>query len=341
MLIDSKAGQFEQMQDQQKICEELKDFDKAWHEILYRDYQNKTLIDKMKQEAKCSEGKAVQEYLKQQMLDKIERERIHQEINEQKKQIAREAEELAQQKLDEIRNDFKKRQIMKDEILMQIYQNREMKKHQLERELKIDQIFNEQIQHELEKEVEARKAEEAHFQREVNHYLDYLRQQRQRLDLEEKEKEKLIEDVRKKKCDDEWIKRCQSYKQRLAINEDARKGQRHQIFTQEKLKQDEAIKEKHFNCSFNDREMKEREKLKEEKWQHRLKAFRYGQELMEQQKLEELKRKAEKQKLEEELMLIEKERQRCEEMGKEFVKSSQDVLPLHPNLRIILKGKKY
>jgi len=39
-------------------------------------------------------------------------------------------------------------------------------------------------------------------------------------------------------------------------------------------------------------------------------------------------------------MLAAEERERCERMGKEFVKSFQDVLPLHPNLVVIQRGKK-
>lgn len=339
--MDSKKCQYKQIKDHEKRSEELKDFDKIWHEVLSRDFNHKTAIHKMKQDARASEGKAVQDFLKQQMVDKIERERIHEEINEQTRLIEKEAQEVAQSKIDKSRSDYKKREMLKDDMLKQIYENRELRKQQLERELKIDQIFNEQIQIELEKDVETKKAEHAHFKREIHHYLDHLRISRHQNDIDEREKEKLIEDVRKKQCDDEWMNRCKSHTQRVAVNQRARAGQLHQIHRQEKLKEQEAIFEKQFHCAFNEREMKERKLLQEEKWQQRLKSHRYGEELIEQQKLEELKRKAEKQKLEEELMLIEKERQRCEEIGKDFVKSSQDVLPPHPNLLVIMRGMKY
>lgn len=341
LLRDSKLCQLEQIQDQKLRLQEKRDFDDAWHQVLFRDFEHKTSLEKSKKQMRAHEGKAVEEVLKQQMIDKIEKERIHEEINEWNKQFAKDTQKDAEDKIEKIRSEFKKREDLKDDILKQIHENRALKKRQLERELKIDQIFNDEISKELQREEEARKNENVHFKREVFHYLDYLRMSRHQSDVEEREKEKLIEDVRRLKCDDDWFKRCDFYKKRVAVNQDARRGQVYQMNEQEKQKRREAMMEKDFNKSFNLKEMKERELMREEKWQMRLKNFHYGQELLGQQKCEELKRLADKQKLEEDLMLIEKERLRCEEMGKEFVKSSQDVLPLHPNLKIILKGKKY
>lgn len=333
--------QLEQIKDQKLRFEEKKDFDEAWHKILCRDYQHKTLREKAKNEMRVYEGKSVQDVLKQQMIDKIERERIHEEINEWNKQFSKDIQKDNEDKIEKIRSDFKKREALKDDIQRQIYENQVFKKQQHERELKVDQILSDEVRKELKRDEENRKNENAYFKREIFHYLDYLRMSRHQTQMEECEKEKLIEDIRRMKCDEAWLKRCDFYKKRAEVNQDARSGQVYQLNEQEKLKRREAIMERQYNESFNQKEMKEREMLREEKWQQRLKNFHYGQELMEQKKHEELKRLAEKQKLEEELMLIEKERLRCEEMGKEFVKSSQDVLPLHPNLRIILKGKKY
>lgn len=340
LLRDSKLCQLEQIKDQKLRYEEKKDFDDAWHKILCRDFQNKTLNEKAKSEMRAYEGKSVQDVLKQQ-IDKIDRERIHEEINEWNKQFSKDIQKDNEEKIEKIRSEFKKREALKDDIQKQIYENQAFKKQQLEREIKIDQIISDEVRKEMQREEEARKNDHAYFKREVLHYLDYLRMSRHQSEMEEREKEKLIEDVRRMKCDEDWFKRCDFYKKRVAVNQEARSGQVYQLTEQEKQKRREAMMEREYNDSFNQKEMKEREMLREEKWQHRLKNFRYGQELMEQKKHEELKRLAEKQKIEEELMLIEKERLRCEEMGKEFVKSSQDVLPLHPNLRIILKGKKY
>jgi hypothetical protein len=340
-LRDSKLCQLEQIREQQSRFQEKKDFDEAWHKVLCRDYQNKTLREKAKKDFRINEEKVVQDVLKQQMIDKIDRERIHDEINEWNKQFAKDIQRDNEEKIEKIRNEFKKRDVLKDDILQQIYENRKLKKKQQERELKLDEIFGDEVRKELQKEEEMRKNEFTHFKREIMHHLDYLKMSKEQQAMEEREKEKLIEDIRRVKCDGDWYKRCDFYKKRAEVNQEARRGQVFQMNELKDQKRRETNMEKQFNDFFNQKEMKEREMLKEEKWQHRLKKFNYGQELMQQQKDEELLCLAEKQKQEEELMLVEKEQLRCEEMGKEFVKSSQDVLPLHPNLRIILKGKKY
>lgn len=222
----------------------------------------------------------------------------------------------------------------------QIRKNCEAKKHQLERELRMDQIINEQVRCELLRKQKAEQEEREKFRREVFGYLDHYLANRRHNEQVEREKEKLIEDIHVKAAEDSWKRRCEAYQKRLKVNEIARRGQVDQIKKNEELMMREALKEKEENLAFNEREMMEHRKIKEAQWQQRLKGYHYGRELMEQQKAEELKNKAEKQSLEEELMLVAKERERCEKMGKEFVKSYQDVLPLHPNLIIIQKGKK-
>lgn len=157
--------------------------------------------------------------------------------------------------------------------------------------------------------------------------------------MSESEKEKLIDDIRQKKIENEWKKRCELKKKRDLVNQQARSIQVHQIMEQEKAKIREAAEEKAYNLSFNERESNERIKLQEEKWKHRVKGHHYGQELLEQIKMEQLRDLEVKQKLEEQLKLAAIEREQRETMGREFIKSCEDVLPLHSNLLIIRKGK--
>lgn len=221
-----------------------------------------------------------------------------------------------------------------------MHENYQTRKEKLERELKIDQMINDRIHNEMKRQQNKEKEERDQFRRDVFSYLDHLMVTRQHNENVECEKEKLIEDIRQKAAEDEWRLRCDAKKKRFLVNQTARLGQVEQIKLQEKQLINEAAKLKNENEAFNEREMFERQKIKESQWQQRLSAFRYGRELLEQRKTEEIRDLAEKQKLNESLMLAEQERKRCETMGKEFFKTYQDVLPLHPNLLIIQKGKK-
>ena len=157
--------------------------------------------------------------------------------------------------------------------------------------------------------------------------------------MEQSEKEKLIDDIRKKRNENEWMKRAEDVQKRKLVNQQARSIQVHQIIEQEKMKIRDAAKEREENLKFNERELNERLKIKEEKWKDRVKSHRYGQELLEQRKMEHLRDLTEKQKLDEQLKLYAIERDQRETMGREFVKSFEDVLPLHSNLHVIRKGK--
>lgn len=219
--------------------------------------------------------------------------------------------------------------------------NYQRRKLQIERELKLDQLINERIQRDLERDQNAERAEKEQFRRDVYSYLEDLEMTRYHNKNVEKEKEKLIEDIRVKLADDEWQRSCEFKQKRQEVNRIARTVQVHQMKSQERQTFEDAVKEKAENKVFNEREMMERALIEESKRQQKLRALRYGRELMEQRKAEELRDLAEKQKLHESLTLAAQERDRMEAMGQEFVKSYNDLLPLHPNLLVIQKGKKY
>lgn len=219
-------------------------------------------------------------------------------------------------------------------------ENYQLRKQKLENELKLDQIINEKIRKELKQAEDVERADKEQFRRDVFTYLDHLLMTREHDRSIEREKEKLLEDIRVKADETEWRNRCELKQKRLLVNQIARIGQYEEMKRIEKQAIEESSKEREENASFNEREMLERRKLKEAQWQQRLKAYHYGRELMEQRKAEALRDMATKQKLDEQLKLAAQERERSETIGHEFVKSCQDVLPLHPNLLIIQKGKK-
>lgn len=348
------------MKEQQKRNKAMKDFDEAWDEIRARNNQQRTERENFITKCRWRESQSIQEFQKQQMADKLERSmKIFEEINDEQKQISKMCKEDYEREQEELRESYKARKNIGDAISVKILfsyldtktisfislqhqmrQNYEARKQQLEQELKMDQIINEKIRVELERAQNAEKKDREHFRREVFGYLDHLMVTREHNQNVEKEKEKLIEDIRARESEESWKRRCEAKQKRELVNQIARIGQVDQIKRHEKQMIEEMNKEKHEIAAFNEREALERKKIREGLWQQRLKAYHYGCELMEQRKAEELRDLAEKQKLNETLMLAAQERDRCETMGREFVKSYQDVLPLHPNLLIIQKGKK-
>lgn len=216
-----------------------------------------------------------------------------------------------------------------------------MKKHKIEEDLKLEKELNLKIQKELELDAERRKVECENFRQSVFDYLESFIETRRHHEQIEREKEKLNEEIMRKFNEEQIKNQKEFYKKRKVVNEVARLGQLQQIYEQKQNVLEELTKIKAENFKFNERENFERQKIIEENYQKRLQAYHYGCELKEQKKSEELRNLAEKQKLEETLMLAEKERERHETMGREFAKSLQDVLPLHPNLLIMQKGFKY
>lgn len=204
----------------------------------------------------------------------------------------------------------------------------------------MDQIINEKVRRELERQKIAEKDDRDQFRRDVDLSNHNLMMAREHNDNIEKRKEKLIDDIQINALEESWRQRCEFKKKRDLVNHIARKGQVEQIQRRETEMIKEKRQQKQENLLFNEHESSERQKLRENSWQHRLKCYHHGRELLEQTKAEELRDAAEKQKLNETLMLVAQERARCETSGLEFVKSCQDVLPLHPNLLIIQKGKK-
>lgn len=219
--------------------------------------------------------------------------------------------------------------------------NFQRQKEKLELELKQDQLNNERVRQELARQKLAESSDRQQFQREVFCYLESRMMAREHERNVECKREKLISDVQSKAAENEWIERCRLQQKRKLVNQVARLGQVEQIKRREQGMIDTASRERQENAIFNERENLERQHLRYSRWQQRLKAYDYGCGLQDQIKSEHLRDLAEKQKLNEQLMLADKEREKHEAMGLEFVRSFQDVLPSHPNWMVIQKGSKY
>ncbi|CRL04768.1 CLUMA_CG017828, isoform A [Clunio marinus] len=340
VVRDSKLCQLEQIKDHQKHQQLQKDYEAAWNEVESRNLLQRFNHETNLMQNRWSHEKEIQNFLKHQMDDKIQENlKVQEEINEERKQL----EEIAKQEYIETQERLRRDQIIKktigESIAHQMCDNFNYKKKQHERELKNDQMINERIKREIRMKEEAERIEREHFRLNVFTYLDHLMKTRRHNENFEREKEKLLDDIHKKTLEKEWNERNQFNQRRLIANKTARLGQLEQIRKKELSENQEIEKEKKENFVFNELEMIERDKIRENLRKQKFKAFHYGRELLEQQQEEKLRDLAYKQKLNEELLLAEKERQRHEAMGHEFVKSFQDVLPLHPNLLIIQSGK--
>jgi hypothetical protein len=342
-LIDSKLCQIEQLKDESKRKAEFQDFDNAFHLVLLKDFQTKTEHENMLKMKRHHDGIAVQEFQKQQMYEKYknQRETNWDEINKEKEQISIEKREETEKEINRIKHEIKMRENLKNNIVKQIDNDHKRRCEEIVKIKKLEEKLNENARNHLMKEETMRKKEQEHFRMEVSQYLNQLRESQQLSDQHEKEKEKLIRDICQMKLQDDWRQHFEEDQKRKLKNKIAREGQVHQINTQNEMKMKSAAMEVQNNFEFNQREMNERKKIREEKWQERLKAYRYGEELKEQKKSEILRDALVKQKLDESMMLAEKDQENFEKMGEEFVKSFQDVLPMHPNFVMIKRGKKY
>lgn len=220
-------------------------------------------------------------------------------------------------------------------------ENFQRQKEKLDLELKQDQLNNERVRQELARQKLAEKNDRQLFQREVLSYLENHMMTREHERDVACKREKLINDVQLKAAEDEYVERCRLHQKRKLVNEIARLGQFEEIRRREQEMIDAAFREKQENAVFNERESRERQNLRHFRWQQRLKAYDHGCVLQEQIKSEQLRDLAAKQKLNDQLMLADKERAKQEAMGLEFIRSFQDVLPSHPNWTVIQKGSKY
>ncbi|CAO1383440.1 unnamed protein product [Diamesa serratosioi] len=338
LLKDSKLCQAEQMRDQEKMRQEKKDVDNAWIQVQCRDYQAKTEKEDLFKRCRWQANQLTQSFLKDQIYDNEKRKlSFHQDIDAEKKQIEQITKaDNDKEALRTKKEQDKKKQVSRD-ILSQIKSNSMMKKKQLDNDLKLERIFEEQTLKEIEKEKVARAAERDYFKREICANMEHLKRVRHDNCVVEREMDKLIEDIRIRVAAED-LRKCRNVKQKsLLMSMEARRGLLHQINQNELQLIEDASKKKREDLIFNEFVLKDRQKMMNNQLNLKSAAQNYGRELLDQCKAEELQHLYQKQMLEETLLKDAQERQRCETMGKEFVNSFQDVLPLHPNLILINK----
>lgn len=117
LLKDSKLCQLEQIKDQRKRQEMMKDLEGAWHEVQYRDHQQRTEREKLLMDCRARDNQSVQDFLKIQMADKIERGlKICEEINEERKSFAKACKETYESEQERLRNEKVLRKTIGDAV---------------------------------------------------------------------------------------------------------------------------------------------------------------------------------------------------------------------------------
>ena len=116
-MVDSKLCQLEQMKEQQMQREMDRDYDEAWNEVRCRGNFQRNERENFISKCRVQEGRAIQDFQKIQMADKIERSlKIYEEINEERKNFAKMSQEDDEQKQELIRASLKNRKIIGEDI---------------------------------------------------------------------------------------------------------------------------------------------------------------------------------------------------------------------------------
>lgn len=147
----------------------------------------------------------------------------------------------------------------------------------------------------------------------------------------------MTDDVFNKAKQESIIQRDNDRARAYLINLEARRGQEKQIQQREKLRQEERAEHKEYG-DWVDRDVEDHRMLEVVvARRQKVAAEKYRKFLLEQINEEGVRKKREKQELEDSLLKIKLEREHMEAVGREFVDSYVDVLPIHPNLRMIEK----
>lgn len=147
----------------------------------------------------------------------------------------------------------------------------------------------------------------------------------------------MTDDVSNKAQQESIIQRDNDRARAYLVNLEARRGQEKQIQQREKLRQEERAEHKEYG-DWVDRDVEDHRMLEVVvARRQKVAAEKYRKFLLEQINEEGVRKKREKQELEDSLLKIKLEREHMEAVGREFVDSYVDVLPIHPNLRMIEK----
>lgn len=107
------------MKEQQKQREMKRDVDEAWNEVRYRGNFQRNERENFISNCRMQEGRAIQDFQKIQMADKIERSlKIYEDINEERKNYEKMSQEDYEQKQEMIRASSKTRKVIGEDIVV-------------------------------------------------------------------------------------------------------------------------------------------------------------------------------------------------------------------------------
>lgn len=334
LLIDSKACQKAQIEDRKRQQQVARETQSLWMEIAQRTNQvqlERELEDKRKRKIYA---KNTEEYLKRQMEEKRLDKQKFAEIAEDRR---RNDDELEQQKLEdanERKEIIKKRVRLVNDLKDQLQQAEKERLARKAQETELNKIFNDSIKREIEKGIIHQKTEVENMRQETMHYLNYVEKMKKERQLEESKKNQIIEELRTKKATDE-IQKCRAEaKKRRDYLDNIYETQRQQIKENEECRK--ALEEANFREAVEKREQIDlKAEAERDKMKKRQLAKQYARDLVEQEEFYRMEMKKAKDNETAKLHKILDENRKCEEEAKRFVSQNIDVLPPHPNTKIM------
>uniref|UniRef100_A0A336KXL9 CSON001106 protein n=1 Tax=Culicoides sonorensis TaxID=179676 RepID=A0A336KXL9_CULSO len=334
LLIDSKACQRMQIEDHRKQKQVCKENQNLWLEIAKR--ANKAELEKEKQQrlARKMYDNCTAKFLKEQMIEKQNNLQKYHEITEEQKRNEESLAKESEMELLEKKQKSEKRSRLAVDLKEQLLQAEKERIARKSNEDALNKLFHDTIRRELEQEIATRKSHQENLKQDTMHYLNYIEKIRKERQLEQAQKEKLIDDYRVKH-EQEYIDKCRSeMAKRRALHEMVYETQRKQI--KEKHEMQKAFDDDEFKRAAEERaKYDHKAALKAEKWKQRQAAKEYARALREQEELRKLEQKKFKERQEAELHNILKEQRLCEEQAKQFIASNIDVLPPHPHTKLL------
>lgn len=198
-----------QIEDHRKQKQTAKETQNLWMEIAKR--SNKVLLEKEKQEklARKMYDNCTAKFLKEQMSQKQNNLQKYHEITEEQKRneesLAKETEMDIQEKKEQV----EKRVRLANDLKQQLLQAEKERIARKANEDALNKLFHDTIKKELEQEITCRKSHKENLKQETMHYLNYIEKIRKERELEQAQKNKLIDDYRAKH-EQEYIDKCRA-----------------------------------------------------------------------------------------------------------------------------------
>lgn len=339
LLIDSKACQARQIEDRRKQQQATKENQSMWMEIAQRSNNVKLQQEVEEKYNRQLHAKNVAEFQIKQVNDKrLDERKKYTDMAEITRQNERELERERLEDDKEKKDKLLKRVKLAADLKSQLEMAEKERLARNAKEAELNKLFADSIKREVEKELADRKSDVETFRNETMQYLAYMEKIKKEREIEEATKDKIIEELRLK-ADRERIRQMQEDTQkRRNLAEMVYETQRNQIKENEERRQYQ--KDEEFNEATDKRaQYNHRAEQETEKQRHRQACKQYATVLLQQ---EEIRRMQERRAREEEaarLHVFFEEQRRCEEEAKKFVSQNIDVLPAHPNTKI-MNGRK-